>query len=63
MKNAVMNGVDFRRDLTEAITRVNHGTAITVTNYGRPAMVAVPHEWYERAVRALFNAEINGDAA
>lgn len=36
-----------------------HNEATILTHYGKPAAVVVPHAWFERATRALLDAEVN----
>jgi antitoxin (DNA-binding transcriptional repressor) of toxin-antitoxin stability system len=44
------------RSVMDAITAGNH---VGITKYKTPHAVVVPAGWYERAVRALFDAEVN----
>jgi antitoxin (DNA-binding transcriptional repressor) of toxin-antitoxin stability system len=44
------------RVIMDEITAGNH---VGITKYNVPHAVVVPARWYERAVQALFNAEVN----
>lgn len=45
----------------DALDHVIRGEQVEITRHGRAEAWMVSPEWYERAARALFNAEINGD--
>lgn len=52
---------EARLNFREALDTVRAGGRVHITRYNRPEAVLVSPDWYEKAVRALFNAEVNGE--
>lgn len=61
MSEITMPTASIRRELAEVLRMIHAGETIRITHYEREAAVMVPPDWYEKAVRALFNAEVNGE--
>jgi prevent-host-death family protein len=50
---------DLQRRTREVLNAVMTGRHVFVSRWDKPEAVVVSADWYDRAVTALFNAEVN----